>query len=401
MNIISNINNDGENLALNQKKYKEIKKKKNNILIKNILLIILISILILICYLLFEIYIKKNSEIRILRNQLDNIYFTQPKDQLSNETEKLDIIDEVYLYDKNFFRSNNMFSHEDKNRIEYNILYYTHAIEKGLCHFKPRKFGKNKAKHLIKLLNKYIKYKNHENNFSFINGINILREYNKLYILNHWTNVEEYRIVSDFLKKFKSIKVIKSGAYILNKNQIKNQYNINFKNFVKSRHSIRNFKKMSLKIEDIKEAIEMAKYTPSPCNRQYVKIHYYKGGKMKENVFKYSIGKTGFYIEGVNTFIITFDANGLNWPGERNQGYFNAGLFSMNLVNAFHSIGIGTCFIQFANTVEEEEKLKNINKIPSNERIAVILFAGYYDEKSIVAYSQRKEFNDYLILHKD
>ena len=158
---------------------------------------------------------------------------------------------------------------------------------------------------------------------------------------------------------------------------------------------------MSLKIEDIKEAIEMAKYTPSPCNRQYVKIHYYKGGKMKENVFKYSIGKTGFYIEGVNTFIITFDANGLNWPGERNQGYFNAGLFSMNLVNAFHSIGIGTCFIQFANTVEEEEKLKNINKIPSNERIAVILFAGYYDEKSIVAYSQRKEFNDYLILHKD
>ena len=213
--------------------------------------------------------------------------------------------------------------------------------------------------------------------------------------------MEEYRIVSDFLKKFKSIKVIKSGAYILNKNQIKNQYNINFKNFVKSRHSIRNFKKMSLKIEDIKEAIEMAKYTPSPCNRQYVKIHYYKGGKMKENIFKYSIGKTGFYIEGVNTFIITFDANGLNWPGERNQGYFNAGLFSMNLVNAFHSIGIGTCFIQFANTVEEEEKLKNINKIPSNERIAVILFAGYYDEKSIVTYSPRKEFNDYLILHKD
>ena len=132
MNSISNINNEGENLTLNQKKYKDIKKKKKNILIKNILLIILISILILICYLLFQIYIKKNSEIRRLRNQLDNIYFTQPKDQLLNETEKLDIIDEVYLYDKNFFRNNNMFSHEDKNRIEYNILYYTHAIEKGL-----------------------------------------------------------------------------------------------------------------------------------------------------------------------------------------------------------------------------------------------------------------------------
>ena len=155
---------------------------------------------------------------------------------------------------------------------------------------------------------------------------------------------------------------------------------------------------MNLKIEDIKEAIEIAKYTPSPCNRQYIKIHYYKGGKVKENVFKYSIGKTGFYLEGVNTFIITFDVNGLNWPGERNQGYFNAGLFSMNLVNAFHSIGIGTCFIQFANTVEEEEKLKHINKIPSNERIAVILFAGYYDDKSIHFSLKDLPMNIYIII---
>ena len=51
--------------------------------------------------------------------------------------------------------------------------------------------------------------------------------------------------------------------------------------------------------------------------------------------------------------------NGLNGAGERNQGYFNAGLFATNLINAFHSLGIGTCLIQFSNKVEDEEKLKN------------------------------------------
>lgn len=388
---ISNINNDAERLSLNEKKSKEIIKSRKNI-IKNIFLII-ISVLIVILFLLFEIYIKY---------QLDNINFTQSKqNQILNETQKLDFIDSVYLYDKKFFRSNNMLSNEDKNRIEYNILYITHAIEKGLCHFNPRIFGKKKVKSLIALLNKYIKYKHYKNNFSFLNGINILREYEKLYKSNNWTNEKEYKKVSKFLKKFKKIKYIKTGAYIISKKEIKNQYNINFKDFVKSRHSIRNFKNMSLKIEDIKESIEMAKYTPSPCNRQYIKVHYYPGGKMRENVLKYSDGKTGFYLDGLNTFIITFDVNGLKGPGERNQGYFNAGLFSMNLINSFHSLGIGTCLIQFSNTDKEEETLKEINNIPPNERIAVILFAGYYADKSIVTYSQRKEYFHYLKLHEN
>ena len=144
----------------------------------------------------------------------------------------------------------------------------------------------------------------------------------------------------------------------------------------------------------------MAKYSPSACNRQYVKLHYYPKGKMKQNVIDYSLGKGGLYLEGVNTFIITFDVNGLGGAGERNQGYFNAGLFATNLVNAFHSLGIGTCFIQFANPIEQEEKLKQLNDIPSNERIAVILYAGYYDEKSIFAVSPRRDFEDIFTEHK-
>lgn len=144
----------------------------------------------------------------------------------------------------------------------------------------------------------------------------------------------------------------------------------------------------------------MAKFTASACNRQFIKLHFYPSGKMKENVIQYALGKGGFYLEGINTFIITFDVNGLNGVGERNQGYFNAGLYSTNLINAFHSLGIGTCFIQFCNSSEDEEELKQKNDIPENERIAVILFAGYYDEKSIFTVSPRKDINELLITHE-
>ena len=143
----------------------------------------------------------------------------------------------------------------------------------------------------------------------------------------------------------------------------------------------------------------MAKYTPSACNRQNIKLHYYPSGKMKQNVIDFSLGKGGIYLSGVSTFIITIDVNGLFGAGERNQGYFNAGLFATNLINAFHSLGIGTCLIQFSNKIEEEEELKKLNQIPSYERIAVILFAGYYDEKSIFAVSSRKSVEEYFKEH--
>ena len=84
---------------------------------------------------------------------------------------------------------------------------------------------------------------------------------------------------------------------------------------------------------------------------------------MKANLIKYSLGKGGIYLQGVNSFIISFDVNGLIEKRERNQGYFNARLFTINFINTLHSLGIGTCLIQFNNTVEEEEKLKQLNDI--------------------------------------
>ena len=286
------------------------------------------------------------------------------------------------------------------NRNSYKIIMYTHFLEKGLSHFDLRPFGKQKIKIIIGLLKKQLKIEKYERLFSFISGINSLREYKKVYEKHKWTNKQEYKEVLEFLAKYEKIKEQKAGAYVMTKEELKKDYDIDYYKFIKSRHSTRNYKDMNLKIEDIKKAINMAKYSASACNRQYIKVHYYPEGKMRQNVIDYSLGKGGLYLKGVNTFILTFDVNGLIGVGDRNQGYFNAGLFSTNFVNALHSLGIGTCFIGFANSVKDEEKLKEINEIPSSERIAVILYAGYYDDKSIFCVSQRKDFEEYFILHK-
>ena len=340
---------------------------------------------------------EKENIIENIKEQLNNM-----NSQFTEGKKKFTKIEREFLYDKNFYMLNKMYASKDNkgNGNGYNIIFNTHSLEKGLSHFKLRPFGKNKIKKIIGLLNKQLSFKNYERLFSFINGINSLREYKKVYKEHKWIHSPEYKEVSEFLAKYEKIIEQKTGAYVMTKEELKNDYDIDYNKFIKSRHSTRNYKNKALQIEDIKKAVNMAKYTASACNRQYIKVHYYPKGKMRQNVIDYSVGKGGFYLKGVNTFIITFDVNGLTISGERNQGYFNAGLFSTNFVNAFHSLGIGTCYIQFCNSVEKEEKLKKLNEIPSNERIAVILYAGYYDDKSIFCVSPRKDFEEYFTLHE-
>jgi nitroreductase len=390
------------------------KKSKNFGLIFLILLVILLFVL-----LYFSISInnktttdlknqlqQKDLEIEKIKKQLEDLTQSQNSQQKEKQVEKRQIeqtltpLDKEYLYDKDFYKKYNMGTEESLNKLGYESIIHTHTLEKGMEHFELRPFAVEKTRYIMSLIKRESKYENYENKFAFINGINSLREYKKIYEEHNWINKDEYKKVDEFLKNYSKVENQKAGAYILTKKELQKDYEIDYLKFVKSRHSTRNYKNEPIKLDDVKAAVEMAKYSASACNRQYIKLHFYPSGKMRDNVIHYALGKGGLYLDGVNTFIVTFDVNGLSGVGERNQGYFNAGLYSTNLVNAFHSLGIGTCFIQFANSVKDEDDLKRKNEIPEYERIAVILFAGYYDEKSIFAVSPRKNVSELLIEHK-
>ena len=390
------------------------KKSKNFGLIFLIILVILLFVL-----LYFSISInnktttdlknqlqQKDLEIEKIKKQLEDLTQSQNSQQKEKQVEKRQIeqtltpLDKEYLYDKDFYKKYNMGTEESLNKLGYESIIHTHTLEKGMEHFELRPFAVEKTRYIMSLIKRESKYENYENKFAFINGINSLREYKKIYEEHNWINKDEYKKVDEFLKNYSKVENQKAGAYILTKKELQKDYGIDYLKFVKSRHSTRNYKNEPIKLDDVKAAVEMAKYSASACNRQYIKLHFYPSGKMRDNVIHYALGKGGLYLDGVNTFIVTFDVNGLSGIGERNQGYFNAGLYSTNLVNAFHSLGIGTCFIQFANSVKDEDDLKRKNEIPEYERIAVILFAGYYDEKSIFAVSPRKNVSELLIEHK-
>ena len=300
-----------------------------------------------------------------------------------------------YNKDKKFYLKNYMYSKPiTKGKIEYDMLLEIHKLEKGFAVTqKLRPFGIDKVKRIISDIIVY-EENEFEKSFSYELSYSALFEYKKFYEEHNWLEEKEYKMVNDFLKGKTLPNNVPAGAYDLKKESIIDDAMIDYDKFVSSRKSVRNYSNIKLKKSDIEKAVKIAIKSPSACNRQMCKIYYCNSDSSKKVIEKYAQGLGLFELDNANYFVITFDVNANYFIGERNQGWFNSGLFTMNFINALHSLGIGTCCIQFGNPFKEEKIIKKELKIKESERVAVIVTAGYYDDISRIPYSTRKPLEE-------
>ena len=305
-------------------------------------------------------------------------------------------IDREFRNDKRFFIKNYLESTENINTKKYDILLIVHGLEKATLNKNPRRFGVEKVKRLINNL-KYMEDNDKKLDYEYFLGVTCLKKYCEFYEKQQWIDADEYIIVKSFLNSLSNLSdfSIPFGKNVIKLEDIMSSVNnINYKDIVNSRHSIRNFSEKKLDKETIDDVISSVIHTPSACNRQMCKIYFISGKNMKEKVKDYAMGLGNFELKNINYFLITYDMNSMYFEGERNQGYFNSGLLAMNFVNSLHVHGIGSCFIESGNTFAEEEKLKEELGLPKSERIAVIITAGYYKNENEVLFSKRKKIED-------
>lgn len=299
---------------------------------------------------------------------------------------------EAYRKDYKTFKKYWIEGNINVNTTGYKILLDVHSIEKGLTSKETRYFGVNKITNIIKCLKMYDS-NNWNQDYAYSMGMSILKTYTLFYEKNNWVDREEYKLSKNFIEE-KKYNELNTGCYEIKKDDFIKNAQINYSKFLSSRHSVRNYLATRIKDDDVRKAIEMALMTPTACNRQMCKIYYINDAQIRNKTLKYAHGLTNFEIDTVNLFIITFDISSFCCLGDRHQGWFNSGLVGMNFVNALHSLGIGTCFIQFGNEYEEENEMKKIIGIPENEKVAVIISAGYYAETSTIPCSCRKQVDD-------
>ena len=90
-----------------------------------------------------------------------------------------------------------------KPKIGYNMLLISHSLEKGMSNKNPRHFGAAKIDELMKLIRDYESYGDYENDFDFVNAINVLRNYAIFYEAKKWTDADEYLKVFCFSERLR------------------------------------------------------------------------------------------------------------------------------------------------------------------------------------------------------
>ena len=309
------------------------------------------------------------------------------------------IINKICNKFKDFFNPYKIFLTELKYVYKYKrdyrvrVLLLAHSLEKGMgVENIKANYGVQKANQLISLLDEMIK-KDDANNFAFNEGYSVLKRWLEFKKDN---NEEASKVKERFENlKIKDFTLYPAGYSIINKCDIENYTNIDFSNFIKTKHSMRKGAFEPITEEEINYVINIAKYAPSACNRQPCKIYFSTSIEKNKAISTLVPGNKSFQEDVPYYTILTADRKSFS-AGESMQWYLNAGIFASYFTLALHSKNIGSCIFQFPAFYKTEKSIRKICKIDKAEVITCIIGMGKYPETFKIIEAFRKPNSEIL-----
>lgn len=271
------------------------------------------------------------------------------------------------------------------------MMMTAHSLEKGLSYETKRQgFGKEKCLELIECANTYQLKFGHDAICDYV--LEVVEDV----VRCNETFGCDFEVIKLHIKEYKSKSIRLTfdsnrpgGVIRVKKNDILKHAPTDPYKFFHSRHSIRTFKSLSLSESLIFEATSIAQSAPSVCNRQCSRVYYTSDRDLISQLLKLQGGAGGFMDEIPTLIIISSSLSVFNRAAERNQAFIDGGIFAMNLSLAFHSIGCGSCFLNWSAPAWKDREVRNIVNIPNSETIISFLAAGYLKDDYYVSSSPR------------
>lgn len=310
-------------------------------------------------------------------------------------------LNKAYKFDQKIY-SNNSFGFVPEytlDNLRGKITLHYHSIEKGMSNPNIRLgFGKAAFRDLFYSLDTYIDMNFPLDDERFLSAINIIKAYVEYHDAKNFKVEPVKKKLEEYLEYYKDAKENKSkGNRSVNKDEILNSLNSSFDTFAKSRMSIRNYDNTKVDLNLVKSAIDLAKYTPSVCNRQPWKVYIIENKEKIINALNIQKGLNEVERNNVPLLLaVTVDTSYFSSDKERNEPFVDGGLFSMSLLYSLHHYGLAACALNANmsnNDLIQEHKLLNIN---SSERIIMFISVGNYNNKVIAPISARDDVEEYI-----
>jgi hypothetical protein len=297
-----------------------------------------------------------------------------------------------YYYDlKRFYKyaSNQGVKDSEEKYIGHIVKRY-HVIEKGLTMPSPRLgFGKEVVLDLINLCNQYIDIYG-TTNVQLHNAIAVLLAYIEFHKDKSFTIAENIVTAIKLLsQRVNNSDVLPQQQIHITKEEYFNDINKSFEAFSNSRKSVRNYASKDLPIEKILKAIELARNTPTSCNRQSNRIYIYTNQQKIQEILKLQGGSRGFLELANKLIIVTNELGVYESTRERKQGYIDGGIYTMNLLYALHYNKVVCCVLNCGTTKANDLKIRSLISIRDSEELIVMIACGEAVENFEIASSPR------------
>jgi len=299
----------------------------------------------------------------------------------------------IYYYDLvrfyNYSNVKQLFSNEDAYKGRLTILY--HVIEKGLTMPETRLgFGLPVIKDLIELLQKFKKEGYDIRCLEYQHSKNVLAEY------FYFHQEQAYTLPEEITQQYQEFSNSTIQAPQVHQLRFTREEYFKYKDhpfdlFSSSRYSCRNYSSRPIPAEILKKCISLAMKSPTSCNRQLNRIYVITSPEVKGEVLKLQYGNRGFGHLASTLFILTANISYFQGPNDRNESYINTGMFAMSLLNALHHHEIGACPLNWSVDHKRDTRLRKLLHIPDNERIGLVISAGYLPDTLEIASSPRLE----------
>lgn len=293
--------------------------------------------------------------------------------------------------------SGNCYKSQEKLRAL--IIMQAHIMEKGLALREVRPgFGVPKVLKLLSNLDLYYtRYKDGELLF-FV--LSMIEEYIRF---NREKGIENSEIISKYkhlnsIPLSKEYEYLRGGTTTVTNKDIQDKCAVNYLDFVKSRYSIRNFTGEQVDRQLVYKALEIARYTPSACNRQPWGNHVFFNKEKIQEILDYQTGAKQFG-DDLTCLILITSRYGSFFNAEYHQPYVNGGMYAMNLLLALHSTGLGTVSLNLGFKQKKLNQLTRLCAMQESEVPIMLIGVGVIPEELKVASSKRFKYEEYTTFY--
>jgi nitroreductase len=156
------------------------------------------------------------------------------------------------------------------------------------------------------------------------------------------------------------------------------------------RRSVRWYQQRPVPRELIDRAIDVARYSPSACNRQPFEFRVFDDPEMVRRIGSIPGGVNGFSHNFPCFVVLVGRLRAYVFEYDRHVIYIDASLAAMAFLFALEVQGISSCCINWADRADKEAQMGRLLGLSPDERVIMCISLGYADPEGLIPFSQKK-----------